>query len=174
MGKVISMDRPHPLHRATKAEVAAFFCVSENTVGRWIKKGCPVDTVGDLRTPYEIDCREVARWYFSRSATDSGSESAPDELRPTDRRAWFQSENERVKYEKEQRNLIPAAEVEEVIGTTFAAVAHMLRSIPDNLERKRGLSPDIIAIIDDEIVATQHAMADRLSSLGQVTEEEHG
>ncbi len=34
-----------------------------------------------------------------------------DSLSPADRRAWFQSENERLKFEKEIGELIPASEV---------------------------------------------------------------
>ena len=59
----------------------------------------------------------------------------PMRMRPTDRRAWFQSENERLKFEQEQGRLIPAGEVEAEMAEVAKIVTRALETLPDRLER---------------------------------------
>lgn len=51
-----------------------------------------------------------------------------DELMPLDRKAWFQSENERVKLESALRNLVPVDEVQREMASLAKAVASGLDS----------------------------------------------
>ncbi|EDS7046627.1 DUF1441 family protein [Salmonella enterica subsp. enterica serovar Wangata] len=76
-----------------------------------------------------------------------------DELQPTDRKAWFQSERERLKFEIETSTLIPASDVTREFATLAKAVVQALETLPDILERDCGLQPLAVtrvqAIIDD-------------------------
>lgn len=76
-----------------------------------------------------------------------------DSLSPNDRRAFWQAENERLKYEEKTRELIPASEVALEMGTMAKAVVQTLETLPDILERDCGLQPrDLIRVqqvIDD-------------------------
>ncbi|MDW0618199.1 DUF1441 family protein [Mannheimia haemolytica] len=70
-----------------------------------------------------------------------------DSLSPADRRAWFQSENERLKFEKEIGELIPASEVALEMSALAKTVVQVLETLPDILERDCGLQPkDLIRV----------------------------
>lgn len=76
-----------------------------------------------------------------------------DSLSPMDRKAFWQAENERLKYEEKTGELIPASEVALEMGTMAKAVVQTLETLPDILERDCGLQPkDLIRVqqvIDD-------------------------
>lgn len=98
-------------------------------------------------------------------ATDAAGEIDPDRLTPSDRRAWFDSEAKRRELQVRDRELIPAAEVQRVISTAFAAIASELRGIPDNLERRGDATADQAERIAQAIDAAMDALADRLTAL---------
>lgn len=76
-----------------------------------------------------------------------------DSLSPNDRRAFWQAENERLKYEEKTGELIPASEVALEMGAMAKAVVQTLETLPDVLERDCGLQPkDLVRVqqvIDD-------------------------
>lgn len=76
-----------------------------------------------------------------------------DGMSPVDRRAWFQSENERLKFEMQMGELIPAFEVAQEISSLAKAVVQILDTLPDILERDTGLQPIALVrvqqVIDD-------------------------
>ncbi|HAU8263938.1 DUF1441 family protein [Phytobacter diazotrophicus] len=81
------------------------------------------------------------------------SVQASGEMSPQDRKAWYQSENERLKFEKEEREVIPVDEVVQVYSSMLKAVVMVLETLPDILERDCGLTPAAVnrvqGIIDD-------------------------
>lgn len=76
-----------------------------------------------------------------------------DSLSPVDRKAFWQAENERLKYEEKTGELIPASEVAFEMGAMAKAVVQTPETLPDILERDCGLQPkDLIRVqqvIDD-------------------------
>ncbi|WKS98747.1 DUF1441 family protein [Gallibacterium salpingitidis] len=76
-----------------------------------------------------------------------------DSMSPNDRRSFWQAENERLKYERETGELIPAYEVAQEMSILAKAVIQQLETLPDILERDAGLSPSALIrvqqIIDD-------------------------
>lgn len=76
-----------------------------------------------------------------------------DSLSPNDRRAFWQAENERLKYETSTGELIPAFEVAQEMSILAKAVVQQLETLPDILERDAGLQPKALMrvqqIIDD-------------------------
>lgn len=76
-----------------------------------------------------------------------------DSLQPTDKRAFWQAENERLKYERETGELIPAYEVAQEMSVLAKAIVQSLETLPDILERDAGLQPSALVrvqqIIDD-------------------------
>ncbi|ELO4939281.1 DUF1441 family protein [Escherichia coli] len=77
----------------------------------------------------------------------------PSRMEPKERKDWFQSENERIKLEKEQRKLIPVDEVVIVYSSMRKAVVQVLETIPDILERDCALTPQAVGVV-------QHAIDD--------------
>ena len=100
------------------------------------------------------------------SASISGvGDVDPDRMKPTDRKAWFDSEQRRLEVEQRKRTLIPAEEVETAMITLAAAVSQGLAGIPDSLERRLGLSPDVVAAIEDAIDEQRRDLAARVAAL---------
>lgn len=76
-----------------------------------------------------------------------------DAMSPNDRRAFWQAENERLRYERETGELIPAFEVAQEMSSLAKAIVQSLETLPDILERDAGLQPSALTrvqqIIDD-------------------------
>lgn len=90
----------------------------------------------------------------------------PDRLTPSDRRAWYDSESKRRELQVRDRELIPAAEVAQVVATAFAAIANELRAIGDHLERRGDATAEQAERISQAIDTAMDGLADRLATLG--------
>jgi len=77
---------------------------------------------------------------------------------PDARKAWYQSENERLKFEKEIKQLIPSHEFARELSMLAKTVAAGLDSLPDMLERDAGLSPAAIDRVQHVIDALREEM----------------
>ncbi len=82
----------------------------------------------------------------------------PDEMPPQDRKAWYQSENERVKFEQEMRSLVRAEEAHREMSRLAKAVASGLDSLADMLERDAGLPPEAIDLVEKTTDALREQM----------------
>lgn len=65
----------------------------------------------------------------------------PRDLPPMERRAFFQSENERLKMETTMGALVPAQEVEVEFADLVKTIVQFMDTLPDVLERDAALSP---------------------------------
>ncbi len=76
-----------------------------------------------------------------------------DQMLPPDRKAWFQSERERLKFQQETAELIPASEVSREFSSLAKAVVQVLETLPDILERDCAMTPSAVIrvqrVIDD-------------------------
>jgi phage terminase Nu1 subunit (DNA packaging protein) len=161
-----------------KGEIARFFGVSMNTVGDWIRRGAPFIEKGTGRKkPWVFDALEVADWWYEQK-NGARSQSAPinvnniELMTPQDRKAWFESESKRLALDESMRLLIPVAEVEQVIATSFAAIAQGLQGLPDTVERRTGCDPSLVQAVQEVVEAEMDSLADKLSSLGPTEGEE--
>ena len=90
-----------------------------------------------------------------------------DSLSPNDRRAFWQAENERLKYERETGELIPAFEVAQEMSFLAKAIVQSLETLPDILERDCGLQPNALIRVQQVIDDIRDQMAQHI----QKTEE---
>jgi len=88
----------------------------------------------------------------------AGSDGDPDDLTPQDRKAWYQSENERIKLEVELRQLLKADEVHLEMSRLAKAVTTTLDSLPDILERDCSLTPEAIERVQETMDALREQM----------------
>ncbi|WP_339799650.1 DUF1441 family protein [uncultured Marinobacter sp.] len=88
----------------------------------------------------------------------SGAAGDPDDLPPQDRKAWYQSENERIKLEIELRQLLRAEEVHLEMSRLAKAVTTTLDSLPDILERDCSLTPEAIERVQETVDALREQM----------------
>lgn len=100
---------------------------------------------------------------------------AEGEMDPHDRKAWYQSERERLKFEQEVGELIPASDVACEFAEMAKAMVQVLETLPDILERDCALEPSAVmrvqSIIDDLRDEIARRVAD--DSKQEDTEEEN-
>lgn len=161
------------LRKATKAQTAEFFGVSLTALEAWIRKGAPVVQRGSRGVGWVLDLHEVARWYYGGRPENPG-ETDPELLSPAERKAWYEGEAKRLELQVKARNLIPVSDVEETVATAFAALAQDLRAIPDNLERRYGVSGEVALRVEEALFEAMEVLADRLSTLAPISREHTG
>lgn len=170
MSDPVSLSAVGRLRKANKAEVAEFFDVSIPSVEGWLRRGCPVVQRGSRTIPWVFDLLEVAKWRITGQRTDADID--PDTLPPSERKAWYEGESKKRELQVRDRELIPAAEVEQVIATAFAAIAQDLRAIPDNLERRHGIDPAVAEAVEAALFEAMDALADRVATLAPTEQGE--
>lgn len=92
------------------------------------------------------------------------------EMSPQDRKAWYQSENERLKFEEARRDLIPAFEVAREYTTLAKILIIGLEVLPDILERDCALTPAAVVRVQQEI----DKMRDEIARKVQESESDDG
>jgi len=129
----------------------------------------PVMQKGGKTSPWEIDLLAVAQWRFGVQA--SGGSVDPESLDPMQRRAWYEGETKRRELQVRDRELIPAADVERVVATAFAALSSDIRAIPDNLERRHGIAGDVAEKVAAALDEAMQSTSERLAELAPVGDE---
>lgn len=97
---------------------------------------------------------------------------AESEMAPQDRKAWYQSERERLKFEQEVGELIPAAEVAREFAEMAKAMIQVFETMPDILERDCALSPAAVSRVQHLIDDLRDDIARRISSDPPETEND--
>lgn len=90
-----------------------------------------------------------------------GDESGPVDprnLKPMERRAWYQSERERMAVEAEARQLIPAIEVQSEMAELVRAFVQFLDTLPDQLERDVSMTPEQVDAMGRAITKQRMAL----------------
>jgi len=95
-----------------------------------------------------------------------------DQMLPPDRKAWFQSERERLKFEQETSELIPAEEVTREFSSMAKAMVQVLETLPDILERDCALSPSAVSRVQSIIDDLRDQIALRVMQADTEIEEE--
>lgn len=116
------------------------FKMDRRTVIKKLKEGeCPVLKEADGHATYRLKDAAPLLLGIDKGA---GAVNDPDKLPPMERRAFYQSENERLKMEVSKQNLVPAAEVERDYAQLVKVVSQFFDTLPDVLERDAGLAPE--------------------------------
>ncbi|EMU8997189.1 MULTISPECIES: DUF1441 family protein [Providencia] len=85
-----------------------------------------------------------------------------DEMLPQDRKAWYQSERERLKFEQETGELILASDVAREFAALAKAVIQTLETLPDILERDCALTPSAVSRVQNIIDDLRDQIAERV------------
>lgn len=114
--------------------------MSRETVAKRIREaGIQPDGKKDGYPVYRL--RDAAPALIEAAPTDDAGEIDPDKLPPEKRRAWFQSERDRMELEAKAGKLIPALEHERDMARFVGIVVQVFETLPDILERDEDLSP---------------------------------
>ena len=97
-------------------------------------------------------------------------------MAPQDRKAWYQSERERLKFEQEIGELLPASDVAREMASMAKAMIQGLETLPDILERDCAMTPSAVLrvqnIIDDMRDQIAQKVADADTSMPEEGEPE--
>ena len=111
----------------------------ETVAKRIAKAGVQPDGKKDGYPVYRL--RDAAPALIEAAPTDEAGEIDPDKLPPEKRRAWFQSERDRMELEAKAGKLIPALEHERDMARLVGMVVQAFETLPDILERDEDLQP---------------------------------
>ncbi|MFP2504504.1 DUF1441 family protein [Buttiauxella gaviniae] len=87
-----------------------------------------------------------------------------EDMNPQDRKAWFQSERERLKFQLETSQLIPAEDCQREYAFLCKGMLMMLETLPDILERDCGLTPQATSYVQKVIDDFRDRVAAELAS----------
>ncbi len=110
--------------------------------------------------------RQAAEAIFSKEINSLSDSIDPNKLDPTDRKAWFESERQRLKFEAEISELIPAHEVREMTSELVKTFVQPLESLTDDLERKCNLNVDQAEFVDQTLRAIREQLYLAVVNLG--------
>ncbi|EDW8118132.1 DUF1441 family protein [Salmonella enterica subsp. enterica serovar Sundsvall] len=85
-----------------------------------------------------------------------------DDMPPSDRLAHWKAENERLKFEQDTGQLIPADEVAREFSLMAKAVVMVLETLPDILERDCALPPAAVSRVQTVIDDLRDQMAQKV------------
>ena len=108
----------------------------------------PVLVRGSRGTAWEIDLLAAAEWRFA-TPVDPTLKDDPDKLTPKDRLDFWRAEREKTRHQAEQGELIPVLDVEQKFAAIYKSLAQAIETFPDKAERERGISPDVILLLQD-------------------------
>ena len=154
---------------ADKAGTAEFFGVSLPTIDKWMRDGMPYLQRGAPRVPWQIDLHAAAKWRYE--ARLPSGQIDPETLPPAERKLWYDGETRRRELQVRDRELIPESEVEQTVATAFSAVAQSMLALPDQLERRAGLTPAQSEIVQAAVHETLTELSERLSALATLEPE---
>lgn len=121
---------------------------------------------GSKGVSWQFDLLRLAEWRFA--ATQTGEQADPEAMTPAERKAWYEGETRRRDLAERAKELIPVAEVERVCAEAFAALAQDIRAVPDLLERRHAISPEIAAAVERALDAALASLASRMEKLAPV------
>lgn len=85
-----------------------------------------------------------------------------EDMSPSDRLAHWKAENERIKFEADTKQLIPAEDVAREFSLMAKAVVMVLETLPDILERDCALSPTAVSRVQSVIDDLRDQMAQKV------------
>jgi hypothetical protein len=120
--------------------ISEAFGLSRDTVRKRLREAgvTPADKRGNAPV-YKLS--DVGPALFSNEMV-MNSEYTPDKMPPKDRKEWFQSENERVKFQTNVGDLIPVGEHRDDLAAVLKKVSSFFDSLPDKMERRRTFTPE--------------------------------
>jgi hypothetical protein len=139
--------------------IAEAFGIHRDTARKRIKEAGVMPSFNKGNAPhYSLSDVGPALFGVTQIPGECGGYDSPDDMPPTDRKAWFQSETERLKFQRELKTLVPDDEVAREMSHIIKAVINPLDGITDTLERKADLSPKQATAVQAEVDAIRDQM----------------
>jgi len=158
-------------HAWNITRIAEAFRLSRDTVRKRLREAGVQPALIHRNSPlYELADAGPALFTASIAAGGYGGYETPDNMPPKERKDWFDSENSRLKYEKEKRQLVPDDEVAREMSSLIKSVINPIDGMTDTLERKADLTPKQAEIVQREMDAIREQMYIALIEFDDVDE----
>jgi len=113
-----------------RAGLAAAMGVSETTVDRWVKEGCPIKTRGGRGRSHEFNVPDVVNWWGARERENAAGRDTSDE-KELRRRALIASTGEaELRFARLKNEVADIAEFERAQAKFAAAVRANVLNVP--------------------------------------------
>lgn len=132
------------------SKMAEALGMSRNTVSKRLREG-QVQPSGRERGSPVYALKDAMPALFQPDTQQTNGLLDPNQMPPEMRKAWFQSENERLKFEKTQSQLCGADDVARNMALMAKSVIQVLETLPDVLERDCALQPRQVAKVQEAI-----------------------
>jgi len=146
------------------SSLAREFCRDRETVRKRIAAACVQPAGQRSGHPVFLLADVAATLVYGHGAGDGFD---PRQLAPSDRNLWFQSENRRIDLEMKCRQLIPAEECRAEFAEFAMTHLQFVVTLPDQLERDMGLTPEQVDLIGVLIERHRVALHARLSEASE-------
>uniref|UniRef100_A0AB39C9V0 Terminase small subunit n=1 Tax=Aliivibrio phage vB_Alvi_H905 TaxID=3234039 RepID=A0AB39C9V0_9VIRU len=145
MGNVSSINDAYAWNITRIAEA---FGLHRDTVRRRLKEN-QIKPVRKVKGVDVYALMDVGPALFSaESANKSEDDYDPNKMAPKDRKDFFQSERERLKFQTEIGELMPDSDYRLDLAETLKAVVAWCESLPDNMERTRLFTPEQLDLLE--------------------------
>lgn len=160
------MTQPEPIERNLRFSInrlAAEFGMGRDTVSKRLQLA-NVSPSGFNAGHAVFRLRDAVPAILDVHLTDEDGHTDPGKLKPTERRAWFQSENERLKFEQDLGQLILASEVQSEMATLAKIVVRVLETLPDTVERDLRCGPEVVEYLQRKVRELRAEISHRVAS----------
>lgn len=128
--------------------IAEAFGLHRDTVRRRLKAN-QVKPVGKRQGIDIYPLSEVGPALFAAEASNQSEDDYdPNKMAPKDRKDFFMSERERLKFQTEIGELIPDSDYRLDLAATLKYLVSAFESLPDNIERRYKVNPDVLDYIE--------------------------
>lgn len=124
-------------------EVAQIFGVSDQTVRKWVGKGCPVLKQGGQQREWQFSTADVSGWLVAQQKRSNSAEHV-DLEEAKRRKLAAEAELAEIEAAAKRGELVPIDTVARVISDQFTACRARLLSIPTKLAPVLISSTDIV------------------------------
>ena len=167
--------------RFTVAQLATAFATTAPTIRKMIGQTLPIAVSGRTRFWHIGDVAEMKDTrepYIPQEPDEEVIETNPDKMTPKMRLTHYQAEDAKQASEAkerknriENRELIPAREVEQALAQAFKEIALMLDTFPDVLERDGYIGSQDVEAIIKIFDSGRNQLANNLTALAPQVED---
>lgn len=148
------------------SQLAICFQIARETV-RVRLSAASVIAAGELGGHAVYHIHDAARAILSSESGPAFEAQDPAKMKPKDRLDYFRAETERLSYEEKQRQVIPVAQYRTEFARVIKILSAGLDSVPDKIEQKCSLEPEVTEQIEVVIDSIRNDMADEIKNIDE-------
>jgi phage terminase Nu1 subunit (DNA packaging protein) len=147
-----------------KTALSIWFDVTPPTIDLWIRQGMPVKARGGRGKSWEFDNLECAKWRFGKEVNYDPTSVDPYSLPTNERKTFFEAELRARELDQLDGRLIPADTFRTALADACKLMVAHLESLPDALEKKAGIPPAGVDLVETTINGLRQALYEAMTA----------